>query len=549
VLPVLEYGIQKDGVLYFRDRITDVDTRVFYDGKHFNSVDIKARSDRVVNRLYLRGKNILGGGQLTLTRDDTTSNTRIALLGIRSAVVDIPHIRTQDDIWRYGEYYLAEHGERNISDVEIGPVIDYVWPSGRVELREADGTQIGVYDIDSVRYEYDDEGFRGYISVGDEPAPTFGTEMESLIRHIETERSAQVSNTKITHTRGVEFEQSALSDARKNSKFNVWTTSFNDLKSVDENTSFHMFHDQTRQYVGCGYDFEYAEYVFDVISNTGQIPSACRVHYDLDKYGRINFAVDDDLTDFFADDGSSWFIDTTAPKCYQDQFAGGGPSSLWYKSNQKWFWRKATPATAPSQYTFRLFKTDVLLEPLAIYYALVWDWLDVNNYNYIRMKSGTGFPEYNRHWMFKVVGGVHTQVGAELRSLKSSDNEIEIRARAPGVSTVCEVFTNGISDGTISGVMPFTAGNKCGLQAWGIGFPHVPAWFAKMDWWEWRELGSSPLAELWVSRDGGTTWNTIAATQGINHIAHTFTGATGTHLKLKVRLYHPARLYGLGVSF
>ena len=545
-----QYGVDQNRKLYFKDLDTTVNEDAHFHVGQKGSMGIAEYnlgddSNELFNRVYIAANKLVGGGNLILARDDSSSQSTH---GLKSKFIQAPALQDPTDIWAFADAQLnVGTTAKTIGNVRAGLFRHFLFPRGKARTHLGGGLYHDL-KIAAVEYVFDGQnGLAGSAILGD-PDIDVTSEIKKMTRGADFARNASISNTKIEHTRGVEFEQAALADAMQNSKFNVWTTSFADMKSIDENSSFHIHHDKTRQYIGCGYDFERAEYVFDVIADTGQVPATCRVHYDVDKYGRINFAHDADLTDFFYDTQPStlsWFIDTVNPRAYQNQYIGPGQGNLEYNSVGQWFWQSGT---APAYYKFRVKKVDPQGESGNYYHMIIWNYLDSSNYNYIRMKTDNA-PGYNRYRMYKLVSSVNTQIGGELLALRDSDNEIEVRAINAPTNTVMEVYTGGVSDGTISGAMPCQATRKVGLDHWGEGAVHSPQYWAKMDWWEWRQLGSMLFAQIWVSRDGGSTWTAVPISQGVSHKPITFSSGSGTHLKLKVRLNHPGRLYGLGVSW
>lgn len=543
-----QYGVDQNRKLYFKDLDTTVnDDANFYVGQTgpmgISEYNLADDSNELFNRVYIAANKLVGGGNLILARDDSSSQSTH---GLKSKFIQAPALQDPTDIWAFADAQLnVGTTAKTIGDVRAGKFRHFLFPRGKARTHLIDGTSHDL-KIAAVEYVFDgQQGLAGSAILGD-PEIDVTSEIKKMTRGADFARNASISNTKIEHTRGVEFEQAALADAMQNSKFNVWTTSFADMKSIDENNSFHIEHDKTRQYIGCGYDFERAEYVFDVIADTGQVPATCRVHYDVDKYGRVNFAHDTDMTKFFTDTGPDWFMDTVNPRVYQDQYVGGGGGSrLFYHSAGQYFWQTGS---APNYYTFRLNKVDAQGEAGAYYHLIYWSYVDSNNFNYIRMITNTS-PGYNRYRFYKKVAGVTTQVGGELLALRDSDNEIQVAAIPSPSNTVLEVFTGGVSDGTIVGAAPCTATGLVGLVSWGLGAIHSPTYWAKCDWWEWRQLGSLLFAQIWVSRDAGSTWTAVPISQGVSHKPITFSSGSGTHLKLKVRLNHPGRLYGLGVSW
>lgn len=533
----VEYGVEPNGQFYFRDKVVTSDDRVYYEGQHFAEVDIREISDRVVNRLYMRSKEVVGGGQLTLKRDDTTSSTKIADIGIRSAVVDIPHIRTHADIWRYAQYYLAEHGAQNISDVKIGPILDFIWPSGWVTLRNKAGTNVAQVPIESVTYEYDEDGFRGYLHLGPAPAPIFGTEMQALLRHLENERSAQVSNIKIDHSRGEEWAQDLIIDARKAEMLNQFYDTFSDIKAIDLSLSRKMFHADKHYYVGAGQESPLNAVVVSNEIPTGEDFDDVRVYLDVDLDGTIQFDRDADFDNSFIQ-VNTWELDGT------NQRAINTIPDAFLELLQ-------TPSRpyAVAGYTIE-FAFDNVDVAFGNPWRFCWSRLDGLNFNYIEMLNQGG-PNRTTIDLYAMIGGVPTSSLGTITGAFQQNMRVEIIARnlgPPNTTVTAWDKTTDVLIGSVNtALLGLTAAYKVGPTDWygSIPFPNI----AELDWIKPdTEIGGIVVE---VSRTNGANWTSVGAVlDGQNSYDVDISGQpSGNQLRLRSTMDWPTRLYSWGVAF
>lgn len=533
----VEYGITNTGRLYFRDRVTTVGDLVFYEGQHFTGADIRERSDQAVNRVFLRSKEIVGGGQLTLNRDDVASTTSIANIGVRSAVVNVPHFKTHADVWRFGLYYLAERGATEVSDFQVGPFIEGVWPSGNIEVREADGTSIGEYPIDSVHYSYGPDGFQGVMKVGDEPAPRFDDEMRSIIRTIENERSTSLSNVKIDHSRGEEWAQDLIINARKNDQLNQFYDTFGNTKALDLSLCRRLYHQSRQYYVGCSQDAPTGGVIVSNSIPTGEEFDSVRVFLDVDIDGTILFEQAQDFKESFVQ-GLNWQLHATNARAVNEV----ADTFLELIQTQ---WRPY----ANTGYTIE-FAFDNVGNVFGNPFEFDWDRIGGNNYNFITIVNQAG-PNRTTIDLHRMIAGVPTVSLGTITGTWLQNMRVEIVARNLGPpNTVITAWdkTTGILIGTVNtALLPLTTGQLAGPDNW-YGTPILPN-VAQLDWIKPdTESGSMVVS---VSRDNGTTWTSVGAVLDGQNVYDVNIAAqpAGTQLRLKLEVDWPSRLYGWGVAF
>jgi hypothetical protein len=551
----VQYGVDQNGKLYFKDVSTD-EQAAFWVGKDMTQFEPIEDSIAVVNRLYMQSRELVGGGHLTLVRDQTTGDHSISNLGLADKVAQIPHLSDPGDVWRWAEKTLADSGIKTKCEAKPAGFSEFIFPRGNVRITDVDGNEYEL-PIQSVTYHiHPTKGFIGEMEIGDEPYPTPEGMFKKMLRDVATAKSNAISLTKIAHTRAEEWQQKSIIDAQELGLLNHFTDDFTDLKSVDEEFAGTVHTNlNTEQHFVSGplpdSDFEYAQYWSHAIPS-GQSVDSVRCHFDFDMYGRLKFDFDSDLDDNFTFEQTSgsrqaWHIREDDHLLVYDSGTGAD-----YADGRLWFTGPTGFSWDASGFTFRIGCKNWGTFATGTYVYIYWDYADANNWNAIRIHNG---PTYNSFWiMNRTGGGTPSVLTGPLNDLVDADNELEIRARPSGSVSQLAVYRGGTLQGTLqTSSAPLAGGNAVGLSTWDCDVaptPNIPA--CDIEFFEIPEylVGSAPAISYGISRDDGTTVSGGALFQGSSHFTEDLSGQpSGNQLRMRMKLYWPARLYGWGLSF
>lgn len=520
----VQYGIDQNKKLYFKDLDTSVVDR-YHAGLNVSDLEITKHADNLINEIVMQSKTMVGGGNLTLVRSDSTSKSSY---GTKSTIVQLPEL-DPDDIWQWAGQMLAETKDPHTTvNTGVLPLSDFVFPRGQIEVTDRDGAT-HTLPIEKVRYSLDPvAGLSCRMELGDRPQVTLADEMRRIFRGIQTSKQQTISNVKIEHTRGQEWSQTANNDAGQQGNHNRFTDAFDTKKAIDEDLSFHILFDKDRNYMGCPFDRSLSRIVTSIIPS-GQETDTIRVHADCDFYGRINFAFDEDLDDFW--------LNTTNWEITEGKSAVTNINSsdyLFYKDDETFDF--------PQEYKLR-FRANFLRAATGVTCQMVFNYQDASNRCWVRWLYGATFMSVQ---LFEQTsGGGTNQRGSTLTGFNNQDLIIELTARNSPTNTTVEVFdTDDNSLGTITGTLAMTANNRVGPHNFygGGGGP-----VSEVDYFEIQEIGD---IDIWVSRDGGTTWTQATIVHGPNNVNVNVSGQpSGTDIRIKGEMTHPGRLYGWGVSF
>jgi hypothetical protein len=548
----VQYGVDQDGKLYFKDLSTS-DVVSFWVGKHLSKFEPNEDSVGVMNRAYMQSRQLVGGGHLTLVRDQTTGDHSIGNLGLCDNVLQIPHLSDPDDVWRWAEKQLADSGIKTLCEAQPTGFSEFIFPRGNARITDLDGTEYSL-PIQSVTYRLDPQkGFIGEMEIGDEPAPTISSEVKRIQRDIATSKSNAISLTKIEHTRGEEWQQESIIDAQDLGLLNHFTALFTDLKTVDEEFAgtVHTNLDTRRNFVtGPFPDAEWTlgQYWSRMIPS-GQPVDSVRCHFLFDLYGRLTFDYDEDLDDHFTynlvtGSGQAWRIKEDDHLLEYDNSSGDG--QLIYTGPSGFAWQ----ATG---YKFRIGLKNFNRFATGVYAWIYWDYQDSNNWNGIRIQN---FATVKRFRMINNSGGSQTNIGtpSELTDYIDQDCELEITARPSGSTSRLDVYRDGSLQGSITSTSAvLSAGNDVRIGTWAvdtIGPPDTPA--CDVDYFEIQEyvVGNQPKITYGISRTDGVNLSGGSLVQGTAHFTQDISGQpSGSQLRIRAKCYWPARLYGWGVSF
>lgn len=548
----VQYGVDQNGKLYFKDLDTsDVKTFVV-GGQYLSALDVNDDIEQTFNDVYLQSKDMVGSGQLTLHDSDATS---ITAYGRRTKVVQIRNTKNAND----GIQYLAavltrdKNPKQHVKSDLVG-FDDFIFPRGKVRIIDVDGTEYH-FPIQRVKYELDPTGgLTGSLELGDLPAPRLDEQLRQIVRQVERGGSNSMSLTKIEHTRGEEFAQAALVDARKNGKLNIFQDFIDDLKAFDPTLS--TFGSQAlydRSIVG---PFGYLQNI--AISNvikTGQSPDHVRLHTYVNNAGRINFDSDSDISMFFdaASGVGDWRVDENGHAA--EQFQGGGTAFLSYRIGGAG--SKGTPWHHPANATPR-FKvrikalTNVAGRDARVYFgaqnALT------NNFNYVSLSFGGG--TFNAFFVKDVSGTTTSLVATSLAFVNgmSVDDEIVVSVVYDGGGNYHIDLIDGTDETTI-----LSTGGSVALS--------VPANARQLINQFWNATDGKVLQLLWyqpqndlgantvavISRDDGVTWSSaipLGNTADIEHQDVDLSGQpSGARLRVQFGNEHPGRILGWAVSW
>lgn len=534
----IEWGVDEDGVVYFRDENTATVDKAWL-GTHISEYEPVVKGDELTTNVLIQSKNLIGGALLILNRSDSTG---VSTYRKKTELVRLPTLKEPADAWRFAENVL-DHKATPRETVSLSDVLrfkDFRIPSGRVQILDEDGGSVNTLDIQAVAYKLDKNGFYGSYDLGDEPTLSLEEEMRTLMRNITFESRAQISQGRIEHTRGEEWRQDVLSDAKQQDHDNVLAIIFNNIKAIDEDQSKHILLDKDRSYVGGPLDLvderestEDTSVYVTVPFPSGREIDSVRVHTDLDKTGRINFAIDDDIPDFWINPAApdNWVVGDG--KNSMAQAKNGNASTIYYKDQGVF--------SFPQDYTLNFSVVDWQATP-SVTPSLRYNYVDDNNFNDLVFNNGASFLTIT--WR-KVVSGSPTTIQT-VSAAKDADYQYTLTVRDdPTNSTFAGVQIGGTDTFSVSGALPSTAANRVGFRNFIEGGSTQPCW---LDYFDIAEI--SNVGRVYVSRDGGATFSEATVSSGSSHVNLSLSGQpSGTDLVLKATLKHPARLYGWGLSW
>jgi hypothetical protein len=552
----VQYGVDQDTKLYFKD-VSTTDVISFWVGKHLERFEPHESSVAVMNRAYMQSRQLVGGGHLTLVRDQTTGDHSISNLGLCDNVLQIPHLSDPDDVWRWAQKQLADSGIKTICDAQPTAFSEFVFPRGNARITDLDGTEYSL-PIQSVTYRLDPQkGLVGSMEIGDEPMPTIEGEMKRLQRDIATSKSNAISLTKIEHTRGEEWQQESIIDAQDLGLQNHFTALFTDLKTVDEQFegTVHTNLDTRRNFVtGPFPDAKWllGQYWSKKIPGapSGEDIDSVRCHFLFDMYGRLTFDYDEDLDDHFTynlvtGSGQAWRVKEVDHLLEYDDTLGAG--QLIYTGPNGFAW-------SPSGYKFRIGLKNFNRFAYGVYCWIYWDYQDSNNWNGIRIQNYTTVKHFR---MINNSGGSQSNIGTptDLTDLIDADCELEITARPSGSTSRLDVYRDGSLQGSITSTSAVLGtGNDVRLGTWAvdsIGPPDTPA--CDIDYFEIQEYNignGTPKIAYAISRTDGANLSGGALSQGTAHFTEDLSSQpSGGDLRMRLKVFWPARLYGWGLSF
>ena len=308
---LVDYGVDQDGAVYFKDRDTTTVVERYWVGKHLAAYETADNMDNLTNSLLLQSKKVVAGGMLTVAKSDSTS---ITAYGERMKLTQIPHLSDASDVFRMAEGMVAnEKDPRTEVDADVLlSFSDFYFPTGAVVVTDIDGNTVTL-PIQKTIYTLDSSGFRGRFELGDEPVMSIDEEMQAIFRDVDLNKQSAISAVKIEHTRGEEWRQTALIDARGEGNYNSWFGTFDDTRGIDLDNSFHMYADKKRAFTGCSWNAAQSRIqTFSIplgpnpATHSGMDVDTVRLHIDQDWRGRVDFLVEEDYSEFFNGTYADW---------------------------------------------------------------------------------------------------------------------------------------------------------------------------------------------------------------------------------------------------
>ena len=532
------WGVDQNGVLYFEDEVTTT-TASYFAGRHLAELSGELRTDKMVNRYYLQSKKVVGGGALTISREDIAN---ITAHGLSETVKQIPHLSDNDDIYAWGGTLLTDTaGEQTTVHATPNSMSEFIFPRGKARIVALDGTETTL-PIVSITYRMDGGGtLSGELTLGDSNPPTFSDEMQEILREVRVGKSNSISLNKREHSSEKDFIIESVVDAGKQGHLNMFTDALTDTKAIDPAFSSHLWN-RSGDLI-CPLDFGQTIITSNDIP-TGRTVDTVRLHTWFDSAGRINFTEDDDISTFFFQDTGAWRVQEGGTLAEATATA----STIWYEDKTI----SGTPPPAgqnpfrlPNNYRLSLDMREVLSgNTVTIYFSYF------NSSNHNKLEINRNFFTSTTTFTFKkVVAGVTTTL--ETGTISPLDFTVKISAKdsAIGQSSYNVYQANDGSLLYASGLysMPVTPGYRVGLAGFYVsttgGHPVY-----RINWFEIDTYGS-PTVEF--SRDSGTTWTTATSvTTGKAHgTFNTTAGGTGTNLRARFKYPHPIRLKAWALSF
>jgi len=547
----VQYGVDQAAKLYFKDVTAAVIAgQHYWVGKHVTSLSVEETLDRLVNDVYSQSKYAVGGGGLTLHRENAASKTAY---GNSTQVVQVRNTGDPADVARYADSIIARSKDpKRIVSANIPSFSGFVFPRGQVRITDKDAVAYN-FPVKRVAYRLDPNvGLIGSMEIGDILVGTYEEKFAETVRRVERSNSNAISLTRIEHTRGEEFAQRAIVNARKNGKLNVFTDPMSDIKALDPILSQHL--ELRDRYLFANFDYSYSIAVSRPIP-TGEEVSTARLHIDYDLEGKIRFERDDDITTFF--EGAS----TEKYRIRPDglgvhQYAIGG--IVFYKDQSADVPAGQIGYFLPAYYRIRA-QIDFLASNMTGASSLIFAYIDNNNRCQVEIQNNASNMRFR---LYTRVAGVDTL--RETINL-TKDTNYFVEAIYDDVANTVQMIIYDKEDGTALGTsaaytFSFANGTvtKAGLGAfynatdqstfclrsWAVSTKKTTTW--------------STAPSLYVQR--GNTYNETlgsgaltvdgAIVNGIQHFSVNLAGApSGTNLWVKIQFVHPTRIYGWGISF
>jgi len=528
----IQYGIDPSGVFYFKtlDATTKLTAQV---GVNVSDYKKHGESNDVTNHYLLQAKQLVGGANLILSREDGVS---IATYGRRTKIVQATGLQNISDLYRYGDMLLDESAEyKDHVDVEVTGDVYYLFPRGKCNVAKLDKTSLPL-DIQSVRYTFEGNG-KMTLGLGDAPVSTLSDEVKRISRNISVGKQTAMSNTKIEHTKSDEWTQTVRLDAGKQGNLTVYYDIFPDETGLDQARSHGYTFDSRRGFMRAGP--ELAPNSCSIQSQAipiGVQVDTIRVYTNTNLNGMIDFNTGDDIRDYFTQpDSGLWAISDLGSYLYDTRDPAG--SFLTFDGDKYIY---------PTIYFVRLTGFTQLPTPTGEVAWIIWnyhadDGIDPESYHYIKIYATATTGQFE---MKTYDGSTHTLVNGPIASNDIGRIDLEVRHSGTGNTTAALYRrSTGALRGTLTGSLTsyafrppklFNFGNPYGQQPWIVD-----------------SIGLTRLTkcDVYASRDGGTTWTLATIADGETVVdVDVSTQPAGSTICLKAVMQYPSRLNGWGWS-
>lgn len=550
----VQYGVDQSGKLYFKDRIATVAAEDhFFIPEHFAELEIDQNLDELMNDVYAQSKTVVGGGLLTIHRDDATSKTAY---GFATAVAQIRNTGVRDDVARWADALIAMNKDpKKKIKAQLPAFSRFVFPRGNIRITKL-GTDYS-FPIKRVTYRLDPaKGFIGSMEVGDVVQSKFEERVRELMRRIRQNNSGAISLTKFEHTRGEEYAQRAIKEARQLGFLNIFTHTVDNLKTFNPALSSHMIHRGT--YLMGPFDFLAGIYVSNIIP-AGDVPDDIMLSSWVDYYGRIDFEQDADWPFFFeAISGASPIKGGSVDDWRQNEDGLG--LEQWQNGNSALFYRADNHDVPSGQTGFRLF-TDYKVRFLYRHVVgpselqRVYSRYDPSADEYILLEIDNTNGVNTVFRLKKKIGGVTSTL--ETMNL-DPDRDFIVEIFADGAANhFNQVFVYDLDNSTLLDSTA-TYSQDVGSDEMRFGFSDFVESGninARLGWFEAYTDQSNQLGVISVSRDGGTTFSSnnqmfVPGPGGFFSVVVDVSGQpSGSDIVVRMRLRHPVRVYGWGAAF
>jgi hypothetical protein len=527
----IQYGVDPSGLFYFKDLDTSV-KHTAQIGLNISAYEKNGEATNVANHYLLQAKQLVGGANLILSKEDSTS---IATYGRRTKLVQVTGLQNISDLARYGQSLLDDTKIYNdhVSVDVVGDVY-YLFPRGDCRIVKLDKSTFTL-PIQSVKYTFDQNG-RMRFGLGDAPVTTLPDEVRRIGRQIAVGKQSSMSNTKIEHTANDEWSQGVRLDAGKQGNLTLYYDIFGDTKALDLAHSSGFAYDSTRCFLR-GAPSAVNSLPLPCTVQSQAIPigvqvDTIRVYANVNLNGTIDFNFSEDVNDFFTqpDQGTGlWAVSDIRSSVYDTRDPAG--SFLTFDGDKYIY---------PTIYFVRLKGWTQLVTTTGEAAWIIWNYDPATSYyHYLKIYDvGT-----TAAFELKTYQGTHVSVNGPVLSNNVTQIDLEVRHSGTGL-TKATLSGGGITRGTLTGSLSSYAFRPPKLYNFGNPANPQP--------WVIDSIGLTRLTkcDIYISRDGGTTWTlAVASVDGESAVDINVAGQpAGSTIQLKAVMNYPSRLNGWGWS-
>lgn len=523
----VQYGIDQNGLLYFRD-ISTTTMLTKQVGINVSSYEKYAEADDLTNHYLLQAKQLVGGANLILSKESAAS---ITSYGRRTKVLPVTGLQNLSDLARYGTSLLDETDEPN-THVELDVVGDvyYLFPRGNCKIVKLDRTVMDL-PIRSVKYTFAGNATMK-LGLGDAPENSLSEEIRRMTRQVTVGKQSSMSNTKIEHTKNEEWAQSVRIDAGKQGNLTLYYDVFDSARGLDPASRGYL-HDTT---IGCMRNrlppgtMPYTD-MYSIPIDIGAVVGTVRAHLWIDQLGIVEFKSSDVLREYFSDANNSWTCETV-----------GLVSS---SRTDKILWEYEAQQPGPA-YTIHAWVTSGAIDDAGHYQDIIFNYADDNNYGGLRFVHAAA--NVWKAKLFKYVSAAYSDVAWAEMTVAPVKVEVDVR-NSPTDTTARVYDTYGNVIATVVLAVPgYTAGSST-LRTWGfVGWDNPAGMYVTKA--GWVELGGA--FNVYVKRNTGTGWVTAVSglvTDGeVNVDVDVSSQATGTTIQMRCYMRGNMALKGWGWS-